>query len=577
MRLGRHILAAGCMILCLSCAAAHAQTFNELYNDGVKARLEQRFDDAARLLDQALALQPSNTDAILQLGFVELARNNLPAAEASFARVLALAPNYSDATFGQAQVKFRKGDLAAAQALIEPLARKEPGRKEFADLLKSVSEARRVAEKTATARAAAQQRKVRRDEAGRLMKIATRQRLAGQYDRAARNYRKLLALGPKNGDALTALGLIAGAQKKFAEASRYFHRALAIDGRNLDARLGLARLALWQDDVPSARTQVDRILGAAPDNSEALLLDGQLSLIGKDYARAEMAYNHVLAMAPGNVEGWIGLGDTLRAKGDGRGARAAYDKALRLDPTSTVIRDRLAAPFPTLWRLDAATEISELSKGRGTWTDSSVSISYRATPELTLSSRARTATRFGFTDVQGEMRADYSFIPEFTVYGLSAVTPEADFLAQYLFGAGMSWQAVPAQNGLGPFTLNLDTRYEHFSESDIVTLSPWIQAYLFDERLGLSARWVHVEDDHDASVDGYVLRGDIRLADAVLVFGGYSDAPEISEGAIIDTETWFTGLTVDINDALSLHGSYAREKREAFDRDIYGLGVTVRF
>jgi hypothetical protein len=39
----------------------------------------------------------------------------------------------------------------------------------------------------------------------------------------------------------------------------------------------------------------------------------------------------------------------------------------------------------------------------------------------------------------------------------------------------------------------------------------------------------------------------------------------------------FTGLSVDLNDVFTLHGNYAYERRQAFDRDIYGFGLTVRF
>jgi YaiO family outer membrane protein len=576
MRLKRHIIAAlGCVALCVSASGfARAQTVEELYNKGVKARLEQRFDEAADFLNRALALQPDNADAILQLGFVELARDTLPAAEADFSKVLEIAPAYPDAKFGLAQVAFRKGDLDRARSFIAPLAKAQPDNKEFADLLKSVTDAQHV-KKTAGSE---QQRQARGAEIGRLMELATRQRISRQYAQAEKNYRRAVTLDPRNTDALTGLGLIAGARRDYAAASGYFRATLAIDGRNLDARLGMARLAVWQSDLVTARTRIDRILADAPHNSEALLLDGQISLIEDNYDRAEEAYHRVLAAQPNYVDALIGLGDVLRAKGDAEGARAAYGKALALDPTSTVIRDRLAAPFPTKWRLDVGSEISDLSSGRnGTWTDSFVSINYRPDDMIAVGARTRTVTRFGHTDVQLDMRTDYNVDRRLSVYGEIAGTPEADILAQYFFGGGASWQVVPKHDALGPFYLNLDARYDHFADSEIVTASPWAQAFLFGERLGLSARWVHVADDQDTTVDGYVLRGDVRLADTVLLFGGYSDAPEISEGDIIDTETIFSGLSVDLNDALTLRGSYAYETRSAFDRDIYGLSLTVRF
>jgi tetratricopeptide (TPR) repeat protein len=221
------------------------------------------------------------------------------------------------------------------------------------------------------------------------MELATRQSISRQYAQAEKNYRRAVTLDPRNTDALTGLGLIAGARRDYAAASGYFRATLAIDGRNLDARLGMARLAVWQSDLVTARTRIDRILADAPHNSEALLLDGQISLIEDNYDRAEEAYHRVLAAQPNYVDALIGLGDVLRAKGDAEGARAAYGKALALDPTSTVIRDRLAAPFPTKWRLDVGSEISDLSSGRnGTWTDSFVSINYRPDDMIAVGARA---------------------------------------------------------------------------------------------------------------------------------------------------------------------------------------------
>ena len=411
MRLRRLIIATACVTCCLSTAgAARAQTFEDLYNDGVKARLEQRFDEAADLLTRSLALHPNNADAVLQLGFVELARNDLAAAEAAFRKVLVMAPDYADAKFGLAQVAFRKGDLDGALSLVEPLAKAQPDNKEFAVLLKNANAAKQ-AMMAGPARSAARQRQGPGVDVGKLMELAARQRISRQYVEAERNYRKALAADPRNADALTGLGLIAAARQNYEQASRHFRAAIAIDKRHFDARLGLARIAVWQNDLPTARQRMNRILADAPINSDAMLLDGQISLIENDHERAERAYNRVLAAEPRNVDALIGLGDVLRAKGDAQGARAAYNKALTLDPASTVIRDRLAAPFPTNWRFDAGTEISDLSSGLGTWTDSFVSINHRPNNKIALGARTRTVTRFGQTDVQLEMRTDYNIAP----------------------------------------------------------------------------------------------------------------------------------------------------------------------
>jgi YaiO family outer membrane protein len=250
---------------------------------------------------------------------------------------------------------------------------------------------------------------------------------------------------------------------------------------------------------------------------------------------------------------------------------------LALEPGSKDIEDRLAQPPPRKWRLDIGGEASDLTDGRGTWTDSSVGIAYRATPHTTLSARTRLATRYGQRDVQIEGRIDEAFSPSFSAYALAAVTPDADFLARYSLGAGASWQVLPQQDALGPLLFNIDARYDRFAGTGVTTLSPWVQTYILDGRLGLSARWVHAFDDHDTRADGYVLRADFAVTPRFNAFIGYGEAPEIDDAALVPTRTVFGGVSWDVSDDLTLRANLAHEQRPTFDRNTIGLGLTRRF
>lgn len=571
--------------LCLSLSVhAQAQTAAELYEDGVEARQEQRFDQAADLLRRALVLQPQNSDALVQLGFAELGRGSLAAARTAFVDALEIAPDYSDARFGLAQVEFRSGDLKAALAIIEPLAATQPDNAEVAALLASVRQALEAERSEAAPQlekprppAATPKPEIRRDPVAPLMAEGLRLRTSGQFGEAEAVYRRALALSPQNTDVLVALGLAAGFQQKFEESARFFDSALAIDPALLDARLGKARLAIWTADLAQARTQIDAVLATAPRNSEALLLDARIALLERDYGRAEQGFAAVVAAEPTNAEALVGLGDVRRARGDETGARQVYGQALVLEPGSDDIEARLAAPPLRKWRLDLGSEVSDLSAGRGTWTDSGVGLSYRLNPETTLGARMRLATRFGETDLQLEGRVDHAFTPSLSVYGTLAGTPDADFLADLSFGAGASWRAFEENGPIGPVLLGLDTRYDVFGTADIATISPWLQVYLLDERLALTARWIHAEDDASARSDGYLLRADFTLTDRLGAFAGYSNAPEISDGLLIDTRTVFGGLSFAVTDDLTLRASYAHEQRATFDRDTFGFGLSVQF
>ncbi|MDN5926211.1 MAG: YaiO family outer membrane beta-barrel protein [Hyphomicrobiales bacterium] len=557
---------------------------DELYAAGVKARQERRFDDAEQSLKRALTLKPDNADALVQLGFAELDRGDLAAARDAFSKALSLAPNYSDAKFGMAEIEFRSGNLDAAAALAEPLAREQPANSEYAVLLANIRKARQAKQtphaKTAMRKAGkpeGRRRQPHPDPVAVLLDRGRTQRAAGNFAEAERAYREALRLAPRNIDALVALGLVAGSQRKFDEAGRFFDAALAIHPDNTDARLGQARLAIWRGDTGRARGLVNNVLQRAPGNTEARLLDARIALLEGDYPRAERKFAAMAASDPKSAEALIGLGDARRARGDDPGARQAYGRALALEPGSADIQNRLAAPLPRKWRLDIGSEVSDLSAGRGTWTDSSVGLSYKVTPETTIGARTRLATRYGKTDVQIEGRIDQAFSPSFSVYGLAAATPDADFLARFSLGGGASWRAIPRTNGFGPVFLNLDVRYDQFATSDVATFSPWVQGFLFNDRLALSARWVHAQDDTHTRADGYVLRADVVVTPRLNVFAGYADAPEIDDGSLIPTRSVFGGASFDITGDLTLRGSFAHEERPAFDRNTFGLGITARF
>ncbi|ETA71337.1 MULTISPECIES: YaiO family outer membrane beta-barrel protein [Mesorhizobium] len=580
MRRSRRAALAACLILAIAATpgAVLAQTVDELYASAVKARQARHFDEAVNLLRRALALKPDNADALVQLGFAELGRNDLAAARDAFSKALSLAPTYQDASFGLAEIEFRSGNLDAALPLAESVARAQPGNTDAAALVENIRKAMQAAGGEARkASVAAPRAKPRPDPVAGLMEQGRRLRTAGKLPEAEKVYRRALGLAPKNTDILVALGLIVGSSQRFDEAGHFFDRALAIKPGLLDARIGKIRLAIWQGDVPSARALVDDVLASSPDNVEALDLDAKVALLEADYTRAGQSFQRVLAIDPRNAEALVGIGDVRRAQGDDDAARQAYREALAIEPGSSDIEQRLAVPPPRKWRLDLGTEVSDLTNGLSDWTDSSAGLAYRLSPRTTISGRTRVATRFGRTDVQIEGRIDEAFSPAFSAYALAAATPDADFLARYSIGAGASLQVMAAAKAFGPLSLNIDTRYDNFTNTNVTSVSPWVQGYIFDGRLGLSARWVHAADDIGTRADGYVLRVDLAMAQRFNLFGGYADAPEISDGTLVPTRTVFGGISWDVNDPLTLRASIAHEQRPTFDRSIFGLGLTARF
>lgn len=98
--------------------AADAET---LYRDGVAARHAGDPARAVALLRQAVAAEPDNADARLQLGLALTALGRLDEAEAELRRTLEIAPGYEDARIALARIAQRRGDREAALAALEPV------------------------------------------------------------------------------------------------------------------------------------------------------------------------------------------------------------------------------------------------------------------------------------------------------------------------------------------------------------------------------------------------------------------------------------------------------------------------
>jgi YaiO family outer membrane protein len=334
----------------------------------------------------------------------------------------------------------------------------------------------------------------------------------------------------------------------------------------------------------AAVSMFEEALRLQPENADIHLQLGYARLAEGDLAGAEKSFARTLEIAPGYEDARLGLAHVAFRRGDSGGARRLVAHILRVQPENAeaqaLFRRIVAAeaqPDQHRWRFDAVSERSELSGGRRHWTDSAVNLSYGIDRVTTAAARLRVAERRGLTDVQIEARFDRQLAEGLSVYGAVAVTPDTDFLARTAFSSGGSWRALRERAGWGPLNLLLDVRYEIYPGARIWTAFPGVEYRLARGLFGVSARWVHAEDDGSAVADGYIARLDIAPEERIGGFVGYADAPEISQGVLTDTQTLFGGLAWRANDRLTLRFSLAREERMTFDRNTVGIGFTTRF
>jgi len=199
----------------------------------------------------------------------------------------------------------------------------------------------------------------------------------------------------------------------------------------------------------------------------------------------------------------------------------------------------------------------------------------QATPAPLVPAGLEFARRFGRNDTYGELRIDRRFSPGANGYVFFGATPNADFRPEWQVGLG---GGVRVNDGPAATVLTLDAAHAEYRTGDIQTLSPGIEQYLANGNAWISARWINIWDEDGGHQSGWPTRGDVLATPRLRLFAGLADAPDTSEGVVVDTFSVFGGLSYDMSDRSTLRLSLAHEDRDTgSDRFQVGLGMGWRF
>ena len=197
--------------------------------------------------------------------------------------------------------------------------------------------------------------------------------------------KQVLALRPRNVDALVGMGLICNATNRCAEAVDYFQQALAIQPYSLlaNANIGASfhrlerfdeavrafqQYLTYQPDTPvvlynlgtslrslrryeEAEHALRRATTLKPDYPEAFFNLANVLQDQQQFPEAVAAYHQALKLRPAYAEACNNLGHTLRKQGKLDEALAAFRKAMTINPDSP---DALAGIAITLRDLGQA-------------------------------------------------------------------------------------------------------------------------------------------------------------------------------------------------------------------------------
>jgi predicted TPR repeat methyltransferase len=179
----------------------------------------------------------------------------------------------------------------------------------------------------------------------------------GRLDQAERIYRRILAAGPDNVDALHFLGVLQHQKGSHDAAVRDIERAVSLMPGYADAWNNLGNVLKEMARLDSAERAYRKVIELSPGHANAfsnlgVVLRGQ----GK-YAEAARAYETCLAIEPMHLAAWQNLGNLLVRLDRLEDAVNAYRRLLELRPNDPRGCDALGKTLSRLGRTDEAVAV----------------------------------------------------------------------------------------------------------------------------------------------------------------------------------------------------------------------------
>jgi putative PEP-CTERM system TPR-repeat lipoprotein len=321
---------------------------NMLRGDGKTA-------EALAAYDRAIAAQPDHRSAHLEKAFLEIGMSKFDAAKADLDAARKITPGSLMVIYTQALLDFNQGSYAAAQDSLQKILKAAP------EHMPSILLAASVELKLGSLQQAEQH--LRKYLEANPNDVYARKQLAQTLLKGAQPVDAAAALAPalkeptQDPQLLALAGESALKARDFDKASAYFEKAssLAPKVAALHTSLGLSRLGQGDRDKGVSELELAATIDPKSPNAGIALVQAELGL--KRYDRALAAVQALEKQQPDNAEVQNLKGLVYVSKGDRAAARAAFDKAVTLQPSYFAAVSNLA-------RMDLQDKQPEVAKKR---------------------------------------------------------------------------------------------------------------------------------------------------------------------------------------------------------------------
>ncbi len=314
---------------------------------GVYFADQDRDDDAFRELQDALAADPQDIEALLALAALAGKRGNTEREKELLDSAKRLRPSHAAPYRRLGELLFGTGLYAEAAREFARVLELRPGDADAAEHLGSVNAELEAWDDAEACFKRALQAKP--EHPGALLGLG---RLFVRLDRdgAGAVLERFVRVAPDHPDGQWLLGWHLSKIGEYDRAEPLLSRATQIDSRHRWAHAHLGELLLHRCRAAEAARHFEVHLEIEPESTKVRLLLGDALLEVERLAEAEAAYRAVLAADPGNPAAFSGLGHVLMRRGDHDAAVKVLMAALEAAPEVPDTLFRLAQAFAACGR-----------------------------------------------------------------------------------------------------------------------------------------------------------------------------------------------------------------------------------
>jgi tetratricopeptide (TPR) repeat protein len=262
---------------------------------GTILNLQNKFDEAAAILEGALKGEPENAYGHFQFGLALSKTRNLERAQQEWFQAAKLAPHMVEAQLALAQIALTKGDTQLLRETADHLVESNPS-----------------------------------DPRGYMLRAESE--IKGKQSAAEDDLKKAIEVAPQNPTAYSAMGDLLRKQGKSDAAQRFYEQALDRDPNYIQPLTGIASILLSEKQNAKAVERVKKQAEKTSNNDSVYFLLGGMQVANKDLSGAEASLQRALQLNPSNMDAIVLLSKVEMARGDGDRALATAYKSIADNP-----------------------------------------------------------------------------------------------------------------------------------------------------------------------------------------------------------------------------------------------------